>query len=98
MTIIEAIKEAMRINGGPMTIREAYQAITGAGLYTFHAENPIHVVASMIRRYCKDLNFPSASETKHFELRDDDKYYFLPQPIRQTGSGKTVSGKNNSRF
>ena len=38
MTINEAIKEAMRIHGGPMTIREAYDVIVGAGLYSFHAE------------------------------------------------------------
>jgi restriction system protein len=97
MTIIEAIKEAMRIHGGPMTIREVYEAITGAGLYTFHAEKPAHVVASLIRRHCKDLNYPSASETKHFELRNDDKYYFLEKPIRQSGSGKSVHGKDTAR-
>lgn len=97
MTIIEAIKEAMRIHGSPMTIREIYEAIMGAGLYTFHTENPAHVVASLIRRHCKGLNFPSASETKHFELRNDDKYYFLEQPVRQSGSGKTAPGKDTSR-
>lgn len=97
MTITEAIKEAMRINGGPMTIRETYDAIVGAGLYTFHAENPVHVVASQIRRHCKGLHFPSASETKRFELRGDDKYYFLVQPIKQKGSGKRPSGKDTYR-
>jgi len=89
--------EAMRIHGGPMTIREAYVAIVGAGLYTFHAENPVHVVASQIRRHCKGLDFPSASETKHFELRGDDKYYFLEQPIKQKGSGKKSTGKDTHR-
>lgn len=97
MTITQAIKEAMRINGGPMTIRETYDAIVGAGLYTFHAENPVHVVASQIRRHCKGLDFPSASETKRFELRGDDKYYFLVQPIKQKGSGKRSSGRDTHR-
>ncbi len=97
MTINEAIVEAMRIHGGPMTIREAYDAIVGAGLYTFHAENPAHVVASQIRRHCKGLDFPSASETKRFELRGDDKYYFLEQPIKQKGSGKKPTGKDTHR-
>lgn len=97
MTINEAIKEAMRIHGGPMTIREAYDAIVGAGLYTFHAENPVQVVASQLRRHCKGLDFPSASETKHFELCGDDKYYFLEQPVRQPGSEKKGSGKDTSR-
>lgn len=97
MTINEAIKEAMRIRGGPMTIRETYDAIVAAGLYTFHAENPAHVVASQIRRHCKGLDFPSASETKLFELRGDDKYYFLEQPIRQRGIGKKPAGKDTHR-
>lgn len=87
----------MRIHGGPMTIRQTYDAIVGAGLYTFHAESPVHVVASQIRRHCKGLDFPSASETKRFELRGDDKYYFLEQPIKQRGSGKKPSGKDAHR-
>ena len=91
MTIVEAIKEAMRIRGGPMTIRETYDAIVAAGLYTFHTENPAHVVASQIRRHCKGLDFPFASETKLFELRGDDKYYFLEDPLKQKGIGKKPS-------
>jgi restriction system protein len=97
MTINEAIKEAMRIHGGPMTIREAYDVIVGTGLYSFHAENPVHVVASQLRRHCKGLDFPSASDTKYFELRGDDKYYFLEQPLRQSGSGKTGAVRDASR-
>jgi restriction system protein len=77
MTIIEAIKEVMRLRNAPMTIRETYEAIAGAGYYTFHAENPVHVVASQIRRHCKGLDFPSASDTKHFELTGEGKYYLL---------------------
>jgi restriction system protein len=97
MTINEAIKEAMRIHGGPMTIREAYDVIVGTDLYSFHAENPVHVVASQLRRHCKGLDFPSASDTKYFELRGDDKYYFLEQPLRQSGSGKTGAVRDASR-
>lgn len=88
MTIIEAIKEVMRLRVAPMTIREAYDAIVESGYYTFHAENPIHVVASQIRRHCKGLDFPSASETKHFELRGEDKYYFLERPLKQRSRKK----------
>lgn len=80
-----------------MTIREVYDVIVGAGLYTFHAEKPTHVVASQLRRHCTGLDFPSASETKHFELRGDDKYYFLELPVRQPGSGRKASEKDTSR-
>lgn len=84
MTIVEAIKEAMRVRGGPITIRETYDAIVAAGLYTFHAKHPVHVVATQIRRHCKGLDSPSASDTKLFELRGDDKYYLLERPPEET--------------
>jgi restriction system protein len=84
MTITEAIKEVMRLRGGPMTIREIYDSIVGAGYYTFHAENPVHVVASQTRRHCKGLDFPSASDTKHFELIGEDKYYLLKKPLKES--------------
>lgn len=88
MTITDAIKEVMRARGAPVTAREAYEAIIELGLYEFHAENPLHIVASQIRRHCRGLDFPSASETKYFELREDGKYFFLPQPIRQSPGAK----------
>ena len=84
MTIIEAIKEAMRNHDGPMTVRETYDAIVATGLYIFHAEYPVHVVATQIRRHCKGLDLPSASEPKLFELRGDDKYYLLERPPGKT--------------
>lgn len=82
-TIIEAIKEVMRQASRPMTVREIYEAIVSADLYSFKADQPLHVVASQIRRHCKGRDFPSASETKHFELFQNGKYYFLPEPIIQ---------------
>ena len=92
MTIIEAIKKVMKLRTAPMTVREAYDAIMESGYYTFHAENPIQVVASQIRRHCKGLDFPSASETKHFELREENKYYFLEQPLKQRSRRKPSAG------
>jgi len=90
MTIVEAIKEAMKVKGEPMTIPEAYAAITAENLYTFHAENPLNVVTSQIRRHCKGLDFPSASDTKHFEFCGDNRYFYLEKPIRES-SPKSVS-------
>lgn len=84
MTVIEAITEAMHNHGGPMTIRQTYDAIVAAGLYTFRTKYPAHVVATQIRRYCEGLDLPSASETKLFELRGDDKYYLLERPPEDT--------------
>lgn len=84
MTIVEAIKEAMAAAGHPLTIQELYARIISGDLYTFHAENPMGVVTSQIRRHCKGLDFPSASDTKHFEFCGDNRYFYLDKPIRES--------------
>lgn len=78
MTITEAIRLVMIKQNAPMTADEAYSAIVKAGLYTFHADNPKHVVRSQIRRHCEGLVFPSSSPTKHFVLIDENRY----EPIK----------------
>lgn len=82
-TIILAIKEVMESNGKPMTIQQVYDAIVSRNLYIFKAREPSHVVRSQIRRHCLRLDFPTASDLKHFEIRGKNKYYILPTPIRQ---------------
>ena len=92
MTIIEAVKEVMRRRGAAMTVSEVYGDIIAADLYTFHADNPLHIVANQIRRHCLGLDFPTASQTKHFRIIDDNKYYFLetPRKVAKTPSGKAA--------
>ena len=80
----------MKLQGKPLTISEAYQGIVEAGLYAFNAEKPMHIVASQIRRHCAGLDFPSASETKHFELKGDGRYWFIDDPIRQRRTQRTT--------
>ena len=80
MTITEAIKEAMRFREMPLSPKEAYDAIAELGLYEFNAQDPLHIVTGSIRRHCLGLDFPSASPTKHFELKEDGKFYFLSAP------------------
>lgn len=82
MTIIEAIKKVMREHGTPMMTDEAYRSIVEANLYEFHAENPAHIVRSLIRRHCEGLDFPSAARSKHFKLVGENRYWPLDQPIR----------------
>lgn len=82
-TIILAIKEVMQSYGKPMTVQQVYDAIVDQNLYNFKTNQPIHVVRSQIRRHCFGLDFPSAVDVKHFEIRGRDKYYFLPKPVRQ---------------
>ncbi len=86
-TIVDAIKEVMKAKGRPMTVMEVYDAIIDADLYTFHADNPAHIVRSQIRRHCKDLDYPSASPTKHFRMLQNGTYYLLSSPIKQKTKG-----------
>jgi restriction system protein len=77
MSILEAVKEVMRLRGSAMTVAEVYGDVIAAGLYTFHAYNPHLIVAGQIRRHCIGLVFPTASQSKHFRIVDDNKCYFL---------------------
>ncbi len=82
-TIILAIKEVMQSHGKPMTVQQVYDAIVSRSLYSFKANQPVHVVRSQIRRHCFDLDFPSAADLKHFECRGKHRYYVLPRPVKQ---------------
>lgn len=91
MTITEAIKEAMLFRGRPLSPKEAYDTIAELGLYEFNAQSPLHIVTGSIRRHCLGLDFPSASPTKHFELKEDGKFYFLSAPQKSVKKGKKES-------
>lgn len=91
MTITEAIKEAMRIRGKPLSAKEAYDTISELGLYEFNAQNPLHIVTGSIRRHCVGLDFPSAAPTKYFEIREDGKFYFLASPAKASRKGRKQS-------
>lgn len=90
-TITNAIVSAMKDAGIPLTPAEAYERIVAKGLYEFHAQRPLSVVISQIRRHCKDLDFPSAAPTKYFGLSPDGKYFPLPTPIRQGIRGPSAA-------
>lgn len=89
MTITEAIKQVMQAKGAPMTVNEAYHAILDAKLYEFHADNPVQVVRSQIRRHCEGIDFPSATQTKLFRLVGENCFEPLVeikyQPRRSRG-------------
>lgn len=95
MTIVEALKEVMRGAGRPLSSREAYDSIVARGLYQFQAKDPHHVVLMQIRRHCAEIDFPTASPTKHFRLHGDNTYYPLDQPDKQS-VGKSQSRKRSS--
>jgi hypothetical protein len=82
-TIIEAIRLVMAGHVKPMTVQQVYDGIIEGGLYSFRATEPLHVVRSQLRRHALGLDFPSASELKHFELRRGNRYSVLEKPVRR---------------
>lgn len=73
MTIIEAIKEVLKDNKNGLTSKEIYDLILERGLYTFNAQNPVHIVNGTIRKHCYGLDFPSASVNKHFSIIEKER-------------------------
>ncbi|MEI2611837.1 MAG: restriction endonuclease [Candidatus Promineifilaceae bacterium] len=79
-TIIEAIKEVMLAENHPMSVTEVYEGIVQSKLYEFKADQPVQIVRAQLRRHTKDLDFPSASSTKHFAIVQNGKFYLLGKP------------------
>lgn len=87
----------MALNGSPMTVQEIYDSIILNNLYSFKAAIPAAIVRSEIRKHCLDVNFETASKTKHFKLVETNKYYFLEKPIKidhKKQLNRKVSRKN----
>lgn len=97
MTIVEAIKRVMKEAGKPLTPKEAYERIVSKGLYSFNAEYPYQVVRTQIRRHVKGVDFPSSSPTKHFEEKEDGKYFLLEVPHRDKSAIARGKSKGDSK-
>lgn len=80
--IHQAIREVLNAEKSALSPEEIYQKIQERNLYDFHAQDPIHVVQSQLRRHCKDYNFPSARQMRYFTLDGKNKYRLLPEPVR----------------
>lgn len=72
-----------------MTIREVYSAVVDKALYEFHAQSPEGIVRAQIRRHCEGIDFPSASQTKHFKLIGDDRFFLLDKHSRINRKAQT---------
>ena len=96
-TICDAIKEVLKDEKEGLTYLEIHSRIEERKLYEFGAKSPQAVVHHVIRRHCKDLEFPSASPVKFFKIIRTDcntNYYGLvgdmnPSPIKDKDSDDT---------
>lgn len=66
LTIIEATLIALKNGRTSQSVYEIYKNIIDNSLYTFHAQNPISVLRSEIRRHSVGIEFPTASKKKYF--------------------------------
>ena len=90
-TVRDAVVEAMRKFGFPITAKEAYEIIIEFDYYRFNAERPDNIVKSEIRRHCEGVDFPTAKPNKVFKLLKDGKYWIngLPVPGATQAENKT---------
>ena len=86
-TIREAVVEALKRSGKPLTAKDIYSIIIEQDLYRFNALNPESIVKVEIRRHCEGLDFPSAKPIKFFKILLDGKYWIKDVPI----PGETIS-------
>jgi restriction system protein len=79
-TIKKAIIEVLKKENRPLRVNEIYRGIIEDDLYRFKAENPEHVVRTLLRRHSENLDFPSANKTKHFVFLTDGTYWIKGIP------------------
>ncbi|MCB1144824.1 MAG: hypothetical protein KDK54_21430 [Leptospiraceae bacterium] len=75
-TIKTAILEILKKETNPLSPKEIYEKIISEGLYTFKAKNPVSLVSTELRSYCKGVTNSTAKEPKLFEMVDG-KYKVL---------------------
>jgi restriction system protein len=88
-TIIESVIQVLQDAGKPLPARAIYNIIIEKDYYRFRAENPPNIVLNIIRRHCKDLDFPTASQKKLFQILNDGTYQLLD--FKQVESNKKSS-------
>lgn len=96
-TIVQAILKVMQAEAKPMTVSEIYDAIISSKLYSFKADEPVHIVRAQIRRHCLGLNFQSSSKTKYFAIQNG-KYYLLDNIVVSKIENSPNSTSNKKDF
>ncbi len=83
ITIVDSIQQVMTAEGKPMTAREVYYRTIHEDLYDFKAKEPIHVVASQIRKHGIGKDAKSCGASKFFEAAGKGRYQLLSQPSQR---------------
>lgn len=100
ITIVEAVSIVLQKARKPWTAKEIYNQIIADKLYTFGAQDPIHVVEVKINAACKGSNYSYKAPQELFGfIREDGakKYYLLAREkemVKTTGE-ETMSSQSS---
>jgi hypothetical protein len=83
LTIKEAVIEALKKKGTPLTARDIYDAIIEQNLYQFKSPSPVNIIKVEIRRQCEGVELPKAKTNKVFQMFGDNKYWLKGIPVNK---------------
>lgn len=90
-TINQAIIDIFKKEGKPLTSKEIYNKIIENDYYRFRAEDPVNIVRIQLRRHCINLDFPTASPTKLFQVLKDGTYWLKDKNIQSLSQKEKTS-------
>ncbi len=82
-TIKEAIFKVLNERKKPLGVKEIYLQIIENNLYVFKAEDPEHIVRTVLRRHSENINVKSSSKTKYFRFLKDGTFWFKDKPYQE---------------
>lgn len=97
-TIVQAIGEALKREGKPSRIKTIYNRIIEDDLYRFNSSDPEHIVRTMLRRHCENMDFPSASKRKNFVFLNNGTFWIKGEESKITSEYFSHKPKSNTYF
>ncbi|TYR36155.1 restriction endonuclease [Sphingobacterium phlebotomi] len=67
----------------PLGVKEIYLQIVEKNLYVFKAEDPEHIVRTVLRRHSENINVKSSSKTKYFIFLKDGTFWFKDKSYQE---------------
>lgn len=80
-TINQAIIDILKKEGKSLFVKDIYNLIIKYDYYRFRAEDPINILRIQLRRHCVNLDFPTASDKKYFQMLSDGTYYLKEESL-----------------
>jgi len=93
-TIKSAIIEVLKKEHKPLRVKEIYNRIIEDDLYRFKAQNPEHIVRTLLRRHSVNIDFPSAKKTKYFVFLNDGTFWIKDLPHKEVEKSKKAIADN----